>query len=85
MTGESRRRRTVTTAEIEARVEELRAEIAGLEADGAPCNEPTIRTLRARLAELEALLAGDPDWRRRVRERRIRGAAGDYMRKKGGR
>jgi hypothetical protein len=38
-----------------------------------------IRVLKAQLAELEALLAGDADWRARMRERRVVSAAGDFM------
>ena len=75
-------RKNVKVEQIEARAEELRREIEALEAPKAPCSEPLIRTLRAQLAELEALLAGDPSWRRKVRERGIREAAGEYMAKR---
>ena len=75
-------RKNVKVEEIEARVSELRAEIAALEGKDAPCNEPMIRQLKAQLRELEALLAGDAGWRRQVRERGIREAAGDYMKKR---
>lgn len=64
--------------QIESRMEELRREIAALEAVDAPCNEPLVRQLRAQLRELEALLAGDPTWRAQMRKRAVRKAIKDY-------
>ena len=69
---------------IEVRAAELRREIELIEARNVGTNEPVIRQLRAQLAELEVLLAGDADWRAKVRERkaRVAGAVGDFMDKR---
>ncbi len=69
--------------QIESRMEELRREIAALEAVDAPCNEPLVRQLRAQLRELEALLAGDPSWRAKMRKRRVVEAIKDFNGRQG--
>ena len=75
------RRRTVRCEEIQARIEELAKLIETLEAKDAPCNEPMIRQLKARMRELEGLLAGDAQWRSKMRKRRVVEAIGDFGKK----
>lgn len=72
---------------VAVRVAELRREIELLEARPAGANEPAVLALKGRLAELEALLAGDADWRARVQERKARvvGAASEFMARRRGR
>jgi hypothetical protein len=66
------------------RIAELRQEIAGLEAVGSGTNEPIVRTLKAQLDELLALLAGPAHWRDQARERKARvvDAGAEYVRRR---
>jgi hypothetical protein len=65
-----------------ARIADLKAEIAGLEAVNVGTNEPVIRQLKAQLAELVALLGPPNNWRDGMRARGIEAGA-EYWRKRG--